>query len=426
MDKSTAKNDEKIIKECIKLSKLSIKNDNAPFGAIIVMDDKIISKSTNNSKNKIFEHAEILALDKAHKKLKTSDLSSCTLYSNCEPCPMCAFMIREYKIGKVVFSLPSPFVGGYSKWKILQDTEISQFQPFFKGPPKIIGGVLESEAKNIFNETPLWMFGSSAKKEQKLRIIAKSIFTYSKNKKETLQLMIDLNLSKEEIIQAYVNYDMYVFVYNNEVYDDISLRFALYLHYILKGSWHQDRQNTILNFIEKIKPSSIVDMGFGAPTKYIKKYILKNKKKLVLVDLYKPAFEFAESLLNIWNSSWKNYISFKKLNMNTHKLPGSFDCYLFQDSIEHVENAKKYLTKIVKSSTAKTNFILSIPIGPPIPSDTISWDTSKEASKWLKECGLNILDSKKVYINPKVDLFTDNPKEFYNLIVLCCTYKKRK
>ena len=114
--------------------------------------------------------------------------------------------------------------------------------------------------------------------------------------------------------------------------------------------------------------------------------------------------------------------------MNTHKLPGNFDCYLFQDSIEHVKDAKKYLTKIVKASTNKSNFILSIPIGPRIPSHTISWDTSKDAVKWLKECGLNILDSRKVYINPKVDLFTDNPKEFYNhpyiIVYTDGTYKK--
>ena len=419
MDKSTAKIDEKFIRECIKLSKKSTQNGDAPFGAIVVMDDKIISKSTNDSKNKISDHAEIIALHKAQQKLNTSDLSSCTLYSNCEPCPMCAFMIREYKIGKVVFSLPSPFVGGYSKWKILQDAEISQFQPFFRKPPKIIGGVLESEAKKIFSKTPFWMFGSSAKKEQKLRMMANSIFEYSKNKKEIVQLMTNLNISKEEIIQAYVNYDMYVFIYDNDVYGDISLRFALYLHYILKGSWHQDRQNTILEFIKKAQPSSIVDMGFGAPTKYINEYIFKHKKKLVLVDLYKPAFKFAESLLDIWNSSWKDYVSFMKLDMNTHKLPGDFDCYLFQDSIEHVKDSKKYLTKIVKSSKDGAYFILSIPLGPKIPSHTISWDTSKNAVKWLKECGLNISVSKKVYINPKIDLFTDNPKEFYNLIVLC-------
>lgn len=420
MDKSTAKTDEKFIRECIKLSNKSIQDGDAPFGVIVVKDNKIISQSTNNSKNKISDHAEIIALHKAQQKLNSSDLSSCILYSNCEPCPMCAFMIREYKIGKVVFSLPSPFVGGYSKWNILQDTEISQFQPFFGKPPKIIGGILELEAKKIFNKTPLWMFGSSAKKEQKLRMMANSIFEYSKNKKEIGQLMKNLNISKEEIIQAYVNYDMYVFVYDNDVYDDISLRFALYLHYILESSWHQDRQNTILDFIKKAQPSSIVDMGFGAPTRYIKEYIFKHKKKLVLVDLYNPAFKFAESLLNIWNTSWKSYISFKNLDMNTHELPGNFDCYLFQDSIEHVKNATEYLAKIVKSSTEGSHFILSIPIGPKIPSHTINWDTSKDAVKWLKECDLNVLDSKKVYINPKVDLFTDNPKEFYNLIVLCC------
>ena len=417
--KINLKNDEKFIRKCIKLSENSLKNGDAPFGSIVVQNGKIISESINNSKNKISDHAEIIALHKASQKLKVKDLSSCTLYSNCEPCPMCSFMLREYKIGRVVFALPSPFVGGYSKWGILQDTEMSQFELFFNKPPKVTVGILEDEAKQVFDEASMWGFGGQARKELKLREMVNSIFSYPKNKKEILKLMSVLDISKEKIIQAYVNYDMYVFSYNNTVYNDLSLRFSLYLHYILKKSWHQEKQDIILDYIKEIKPNSIVDMGFGAPTKYFKEYVLKNKKKLVLVDLYKPAFTFAEALLNIWDSSWKDLISFKKLDMNTHKLPGDFDCYIFQDSIEHIKDAKKYLTKIVKSANLSSNFILSVPIGPKIPSHTISWGTSKEALTWLRSCGLKVQKSKKVFINPKADLFTDNPKEFYNLIVLC-------
>jgi tRNA(Arg) A34 adenosine deaminase TadA len=411
--------DEKFIKKCIGLSKTSIQKGDAPFGSLIVKNGIVIAQSINNSKNKIFHHAEIIALDRACQKLRTSNLSACTLYSNCEPCPMCAFMIREYKIGKVVFALPSPFMGGYSKWKVLQDTEISRFRPFFATPPKIIGGVLENEAKKVFNKTPWWMFGSGAKKEEKLRGFASSIFDYPEHKKEIKILMSKLNISKEDIIRAYVGYDTGVFVYDNDIYNSLPLRAALYLHYILKGSWHQERQGVILDFVKRSKPASIVDMGFGAPTKYIKEYVLRHKKQLVLVDLYKSAFTFAKPLLDIWNSSWKGFISFRKLDMNKHEFVGNFDCYIFQDSIEHVKNSKKYLTKIVNLSGAKSNFILSIPIGPKIPSHTIAWATGAEAVGWLTSCGLIIKKSKKVHINPKVDLFTNNPKEFFNLIVLC-------
>jgi len=62
-----------------------------PFAAIIVKDNNIISLGRNQVTSKIDPtlHAEIDAIRKATKKLNTIDLSSCSLYSSCEPCPMC-------------------------------------------------------------------------------------------------------------------------------------------------------------------------------------------------------------------------------------------------------------------------------------------------------------------------------------------------
>ena len=147
--------DEFFIKKCIELSEKSVENGGAPFGALIVKDIRILCDSINNAQNKISDHAEILVLDKAHKIIGTSDLSSCILYSNCEPCPMCSFMIREYKIKKIVFSVHSYFMGGFSKWKILQDKEISKFEKFFGKPPEVIAGVLENEGKKVFDNFSL-------------------------------------------------------------------------------------------------------------------------------------------------------------------------------------------------------------------------------------------------------------------------------
>lgn len=169
MNKTATKDDEKFIRRCIELSAQSIENGDAPFGSIVVKDGEIIAESVNNSNQKTSDHAETVALHKAHQKLNTQDLSGCTLYTNCEPCPMCSFMTREYKISRVVFALPSPFMGGYSKWEILQDKELSQFPPFFKNPPEVIGGVLEVEAKKVFDKTPLWMFGSLARDDSRFK-----------------------------------------------------------------------------------------------------------------------------------------------------------------------------------------------------------------------------------------------------------------
>ena len=161
--KEVKKYDEKFMRRCIELSQESVNLGDAAFGSLIAIDDILIAEGLNNYKTKISEHAEIVALNKAHKELGTSDLSACTLYTSCEPCPMCSFMIREFKIKRVVFALPSLYVGGYSKWPILQDTEISELKPIFSNPPEVLAGFMEAEAKIVMEKTSLWMFGNDAK-----------------------------------------------------------------------------------------------------------------------------------------------------------------------------------------------------------------------------------------------------------------------
>lgn len=75
-------------------ARINLKNhfkDGGPFGAVIVKNGKIIAKAHNQvlKKNDPTAHAEILAIQKACKKLKTHDLNGCILYTSCEPCPMC-------------------------------------------------------------------------------------------------------------------------------------------------------------------------------------------------------------------------------------------------------------------------------------------------------------------------------------------------
>lgn len=257
-------------------------------------------------------------------------------------------------------------------------------------------------------------------KEQKLRDFANSVFDYLQYKEEFQFLLTKLNLTKEEVIQSYVNYDLDIFEYENKIYESLPMRFVLHLHNILKGSWHQDRQNTVLEMVRSTKPKSIVDMGFGVPTKYLREHVLKQKIKTVLVDLYESAFRFSEALLDYLEPKWRSFILFKKLDMNTQKFIGDFDCYIFQDSIEHVKSATKYLTKTVKLSPTNAKFILSLPVGPWVPVHTISWDAPEDVKKWLDGCGLKIDKMSEVHVNKKVDLFAEQfEKEFYNLIVLC-------
>ena len=141
--------DKHFMQRCIELSQLSIDNGDAPFGSLITKDNKLIAEGINAANTKVSEHAEITALHNAHQIMGTSDLSGYTLYTSCEPCPMCSFMIREYKISRVVFALPSLYMGGYSKWKILQDTDLTKFNLFFGNLPAVIGSFMKDKAKQV-------------------------------------------------------------------------------------------------------------------------------------------------------------------------------------------------------------------------------------------------------------------------------------
>lgn len=85
--------------------KAYIKQD-VPVGAVIVKNEKIISKAYNKKEkqNNAIKHAEIIAIEKACKKLKTWHLEDCTLYVTLEPCMMCTGAIIQSRIKKIVYA----------------------------------------------------------------------------------------------------------------------------------------------------------------------------------------------------------------------------------------------------------------------------------------------------------------------------------
>lgn len=78
-----------------------------PFGAVIVSpDNKVISTGSNLviNKNDPTAHAEVVAIRNACKKLKTPFLDNCTIYTSCEPCPMCYGAIKWAKIQNIFYA----------------------------------------------------------------------------------------------------------------------------------------------------------------------------------------------------------------------------------------------------------------------------------------------------------------------------------
>ncbi len=93
----------KYMKEAIKEARKAEEKLEVPVGAIIVKDGKIIARAHNQKETKLdpTKHAEIMAIQKACKKLKTWRLTDCIMYVTLEPCTMCAGAIIQARINKV-------------------------------------------------------------------------------------------------------------------------------------------------------------------------------------------------------------------------------------------------------------------------------------------------------------------------------------
>ena len=94
------------MKLAIKQAKKAFELDEVPIGAVIVIDDKVIAKA-HNQRNKTgiaTKHAEIIAIEKACKKLGDWRLENAEIYVTLEPCPMCAGAIANARIKTLIYA----------------------------------------------------------------------------------------------------------------------------------------------------------------------------------------------------------------------------------------------------------------------------------------------------------------------------------
>ena len=94
-----------IIKTFKKMLKKAYKYNEVPVAAFVEYNGKIISKAYNkrNHTHKTIDHAEIIAITKANKKLKNWRLNKCTLWITMEPCDMCKNVIKESRINNIYY-----------------------------------------------------------------------------------------------------------------------------------------------------------------------------------------------------------------------------------------------------------------------------------------------------------------------------------
>ena len=139
---------EGFMKEAIRQAKKAEKLNEVPIGCVIVYDGKIIARGYNkrNKDKTVLAHAELLAIQKASKKVNDWRLEDCTMYITLEPCQMCAGAIVQARIPKVVIGAMNPKAG--CAGSVLNILQIDKFNH----QVEIERGILEEECSQMLSD----------------------------------------------------------------------------------------------------------------------------------------------------------------------------------------------------------------------------------------------------------------------------------
>lgn len=154
---------EKYMKEALKEAYKAELLDEVPIGCVIVKDDKIIARGHNlrETKQQSINHAEIIAIQKACKKVGSWRLEDCTLYVTLEPCCMCAGAILQSRILRVVYGAADPKGGS------IESTMRMYEQDGFNHYPEVISGIMREECSQILTS----FFRNKRKKKKEKQIL---------------------------------------------------------------------------------------------------------------------------------------------------------------------------------------------------------------------------------------------------------------
>ena len=136
-DKSKA-----LMTQVLKLAEVNLANNKIPIAALVVSKDgnNIICEAANNDGP--LEHAELIALSEAMRLLRKKRLNDYVLFTNLEPCPMCAYAISKCNIDTLYFGAEDVKGGG-----VINGPRISFSENMFK--PNIISGLFEEESTKL-------------------------------------------------------------------------------------------------------------------------------------------------------------------------------------------------------------------------------------------------------------------------------------
>ena len=126
------------MKQALNLARRAYSHDDVPIGAVIVHDGKIIARGENKvqlKKNPTL-HAEIVAINRACKKLGAKFLDDCDIYVSLEPCAMCATAISLARIRNVYFAATDEKGGGITSNARVYETDRHLWNPNVRQIPE--------------------------------------------------------------------------------------------------------------------------------------------------------------------------------------------------------------------------------------------------------------------------------------------------
>ena len=156
---------QKYMKAALRLAQKAAEEGEAPVGAVVVCEGKIVGRGRNRreTKKNALHHAEIEAIEKACRKLGGWRLHKCDLYVTLEPCPMCAGAIINARIKTVYYGAPDPKAGSCG-------TLVDLFALPYNHRPTVVSGVMEEACAAILRD----FFRALREKRRRLRFQEKS------------------------------------------------------------------------------------------------------------------------------------------------------------------------------------------------------------------------------------------------------------
>lgn len=235
---------------------------------------------------------------------------------------------------------------------------------------------------------------------------------------ELERLLRRLGVKANEIVEQFLLYNEDVWAFGNEIYADIRTRFVLHIHNQVPGSWHIERRHTMIHMLGLYPLASVVDIGFGVPSGYVRPLLLGGCERIVLLDRYSSARLFAEALFDAWGLNWKGRIELGECDLTDIRSVPQCDAYILFDSIEHAEDPSASLAGLVAGAPQQSHFFLSIPVGPMIPCHSCEWASDQGVFDWLTSQGLRVISSKRIAPNPQVDVFVEGLTEPIHCVVV--------